>query len=80
MVKISKETKVPAEKIVSMASEFFGRNGLGLEEKSRNSCCITLEGGGGYVSVRIDAAKDKGNVTVESREWDYQAREFLRQL
>lgn len=47
MVKISKETKVPAEKIVSMASEFFGRNSLGLEEKSRNSCCIILEGGGG---------------------------------
>jgi hypothetical protein len=45
MVKVSKETKLLAEQIVSMASEFFGRNGLGLEWESRNTCCITLEGG-----------------------------------
>jgi hypothetical protein len=80
MLRISKETKLSAEEIISLASDFFGKEGVGLEEKSRNDCCISFEGGGGHVSVTIGEGDRKQTVDVETREWEYQAKEFLGKL
>lgn len=70
MIHITKETTHSANEVVKLASDFFGTEGLGLEEKERNSCCITFEGGGGYVSVTVVEAGSKRDVDVESREWE----------
>lgn len=80
MLRMSKETRLSAEEIISVASDFFGKEGIGLEEKSRNSCCISFEGGGGHVMVTIGEGDDKNSVDVETREWEYQAKEFLGRL
>ena len=80
MLRMSKETKLSAEEIISLASDFFGEAGVGLEEKSRNTCCIIFEGGGGHVSVTIGEGDSKQSVGVETREWEYQAKEFLGKL
>jgi hypothetical protein len=80
MIRMSKETKVSAEEIISFASDFFGKEGVGLEEKSRNSCCISFQGGGGHVSVSISEGDSKRSVDVETREWEYQAKEFLEKV
>ena len=80
MLSISKKTKLSATKIIDLASRFFGKNGVGLEEESRNSCCISFQGGGGYVNVIIADVDEKRNVDVETREWEYQAKEFLGKL
>jgi hypothetical protein len=77
---MSRETKLSAEEIISLASEYFGKGGVGLEEKDRNSCCISFEGGGGHVSVTIVEGANAQNVDVETREWEYQAKEFLGKL
>jgi len=77
MIHITKETTHSADEVVRRASDFFGSQGLGLEEKEHNSCCITFEGGGGYVSVTVVEAEGKRDVDIECREWDYQAKEFL---
>lgn len=77
MIHITKETTRSADDILGRASDFFGSQGLGLEEKERNSCCIAFEGGGGYVSITVVEAAGKRDVDVESREWDYQVKEFL---
>jgi hypothetical protein len=80
MLRMSKETKLSAEEIISLASDFFRKEGVGLEEKSRNSCCISFEGGGGYVSVTVGEGGSKQSVDVETREWEYHAKEFLGKL
>ena len=77
MIHITKETTLPVDDVLERASNFFGSQGLGLEEKDRNSCCIAFDGGGGYVSITVAEAGDKRDVDVESREWDYQVKEFL---
>ena len=77
MIHITKETTHSADEVVRRASDFFGSQGLGLEEKEHNVCCITFEGGGGYVSVTVVEAEGKRDVDIESREWDYQVKEFL---
>ena len=80
MLRMSKETKLSAEEIITLASDFFGTEGVGLAEKSRNSCCISFEGGGGNVSVTIGEGDSKQSVAVETREWEHQAKEFLGKL
>jgi hypothetical protein len=80
MLHITKETAHSADDVVTRASDFFGNKGLGLKEKERNSCCITFEGGGGYVSITVVEAGGKRDVDVESREWDYQVKKFLETI
>jgi hypothetical protein len=80
MLHITKNTDLSVDEVVEQASDFFGNKGLGLEEKERNSCCITFEGGGGYVSITAVEAGGKRDVDVESREWEYQVKRFLKTI
>jgi hypothetical protein len=80
MIRITKETTLSADDVLRRASDFFGTQGLGLEEKERNSCCIAFEGGGGYVSISLVEAGGKRDVDAESREWEYQVKEVLETI
>jgi hypothetical protein len=80
MIHITKETKHSANEVVRRALDFFGTEGLGLKEKERNSCCITFEGGGGYVSITFMEGGGKRDVDVEAREWEYQVKKFLETI
>jgi hypothetical protein len=53
MIKIAKKTRLASEEVIARASKFFGPGGEGLEETERNPCCISFEGGGGYLSISI---------------------------
>jgi hypothetical protein len=72
-------TKLPPPDALALARSFFARD-LGLAERSPEGATAIFEGGGG--AVVVSAASRDGGSTVEvvSREWDYQAREFLRLL
>ncbi len=80
MIKIAKQTGLAPEKVIDRASKFFGKGGEGLEEKERNPCCISFEGGGGYVSISIYDEEKHRMVDVETREFEYQAKQFLETL
>ncbi len=77
MINLRKETKKDPQKIIDMAREYFGKEGLGLEVKNLGKNCLLSEGGGGY--VQVTACKDNGLtlVDVEAREYDYHAKKFL---
>lgn len=82
MISIEKSSKLTPSEAIDKAVAFFGPGGLGLEMTERAECCVRLEGGGGYVFVQ--AAEDengKGSlVEVESREWEYQVKQFLEKV
>jgi hypothetical protein len=80
MLRISKQTRLKPEQILLQAIHYFGKDGLGLEEKEQNPCCIYFEGAGGYISINIHDDDRYRDVEVESREWDYQAKRFLAQM
>ena len=80
MLRISKQTKLKPEQILEQAVNYFGNGGLGLQENERNPCCIYFEGAGGYISINIHEDDRYRDVEVESREWDYQAKQFLAQM
>lgn len=83
MLKIGKQTRLAPEEVMSMASRFFGTGGEGLEENEKHSCfpCrITFEGYGGHVTISINDEEKHREVDVETREFEYQAKQFLKKI
>jgi hypothetical protein len=70
------ETKLSTSEVLAKAEAYFGEGGLGLQVTSHDECCISLEGGGGQVTVTVTAG-DKTSVDVETQEWDYQVKNFI---
>jgi hypothetical protein len=80
MLKLSKKSRHSAEEVVKRAVKFFGPEGYGLKVTEKDDCCATFEGGGGGVYVSTSTEKMGTTVDVESREWDFQAEEFLKKV
>jgi hypothetical protein len=80
MLRISKQSRLSPDEILAKASRYFGKSGEGLDETESGPCCISFSGVGGYVTVTVC---DKGNereVDVETREFEYQVKQFLGSL
>jgi len=80
MIKITAKTKLSPEETIKRAVAFFGPGGYGLEVKAQQDDCAYFEGGGGGVEVTASAEKKGAFVELESQEWDYQAKEFIRTI
>ncbi len=80
MLKIVTKTKLSPEEAIKRAVEFFGPGGYGLEVKNQSPGCTYFEGGGGGVNVIACAEEKRTSVELESREWDYQVKEFIRKI
>jgi len=80
MIRIAKNTRLKPEDVIERASKYFGHGGQGLTETQRGSCCISFEGTGGYVAVSVTEENNNRTVDVESREFEYQARQFLDKI
>jgi hypothetical protein len=80
MIRIAKQTNMSPENIIERASKYFGKGGQELTETQRNLCCISFEGAGGYVAVSVTDEDKHRTVDVETREFEYQAKQFLAKL
>jgi hypothetical protein len=80
MARYGKESRLNQAKVLEKAHEFFGPGGLGLEVKEQGKDCASFEGGGGHIFVQA-CEKGKGSdVELETREWDYQVKEFMEKI
>jgi len=77
MIRISKMSRLDSAEILGKASRYFGKGGEGLDETERGPCCISFSGAGGYVTVTVSEQTNQREVEVESREFEYQAKQFL---
>ncbi|OGO07998.1 MAG: hypothetical protein A2Y92_03970 [Chloroflexi bacterium RBG_13_57_8] len=77
MLKMSTKSKLKPEEVIQRAVKYFGPGGYGLKVEGEGGCCAEFEGGGGGVRVSVAEEKKGSTVDVESREWDFQVREFL---
>ena len=80
MLKVATKSKLSPEEAIKRAVEFFGPGGHGLEVKNQTPDCAYFEGGGGGVNVTTCAEEKGTSVELESREWDYQVKEFIRKI
>ena len=88
MLRIGKESKLRPTEVLDKAIEFFGPGGIGLEVKEQAEGCARFEGGGGYVFIQVcekgpalSGVEGKGSeVELETREWDYQVKQFMGKI
>jgi hypothetical protein len=80
MARYSVQTKWSPEEAVQKATAYFGAGGLGLEVVEQNPCCVSFQGAGGHVFVTAVAGKKKTTVELETREWDYHVKRFMREI
>jgi hypothetical protein len=80
MLRISKKIRMNTDEILGKASRYFGKGGEGLDETERSHCCISFSGAGGYVTVAVTEKANQREVDVETREFEYQAKQFLGSL
>jgi hypothetical protein len=70
-------TKMSPQEAIAYAKDYFGPQGVGLEVMDENELCLTLQGGGGHVSVVACPGENKTTLELETREWDYPVRQFM---
>jgi hypothetical protein len=80
MARYSTDVRLEAKKVVENAIAYFGEAGLGLKIRERSGCCVFFDGGGGHVNLFTELLEKKTRVNLETREWDYQVKNFLRAL
>ena len=80
MALYSCRTKQNPEKAIQEAISFFGEGGLGLEIIEQSACCVSFEGGGGHVTVTANTQDKETTLELETREWDYHVRQFMRKI
>ena len=80
MIRISKKSRLNPAEILEKASHYFGKGGEGLDETESGPCCISFSGAGGYVTVTVSEKTNQREVDVETREFEYQAKQFLGSL
>ncbi len=80
MLNIEATTKLSPEEAIKRAVKFFGPQGYGLKVKEGGPCCVEFEGGGGGVAVSASAQGKGSKVDIETREWEYQVKEFISKI
>lgn len=80
MLRIEKKSRLSAAEVTKRALRYFGPNGLGLEVVDQAPTSVSFAGGGGGILVTILPDQAGTSVEVQSREWDYQAKDFLSEL
>ncbi len=78
MLSLTVKTKLKPDEVMKKASQYFLSEGMKATEQDINS--VLFSGGGGY--VRLSAYPDGKTTTVdmETREWEYQVKEFGGQI
>ncbi len=80
MARYGKQSKRSPKQVLEAAGKFFGEGGLGLKVQRKDERNLYFVGGGGHVSIEA-APLDKGSdVTLETREWDFQVQEFMGKI
>jgi hypothetical protein len=73
-------TKLSLPEALQRAIEHFGAQGVGLQLVDQNEACVNFEGGGGHVSIVACPGDNNTTLEVETREWDYAVRQFMRHV
>jgi hypothetical protein len=73
-------TKLSPPEAIAYAKDYFGPQGVGLEVIDEQPTYVTLQGGGGHVSVVACPGEHKTTLELETREWDYPVRQFMNKV
>ena len=70
------KTKLSPEEVIQKAKAYFGEQ-MGLTIVDEGACCISFEGGGGFVEITVTQEDDKTDVDLTTREWMFDVQQFM---
>ena len=73
-------TALSPQAAIAYAKNYFGPQGVGPEVIDEHETSVTLMGGGGHVSVVACSGEKQTTLELETREWDYPVRQFMREV
>ncbi|MGE3541241.1 MAG: hypothetical protein AB7N91_27885 [Candidatus Tectimicrobiota bacterium] len=73
-------TTLAPQEAITAAKDYFGSQGIGLDIIAEGDLCVTLQGGGGHVSVVARPGAKSTTLELETREWDYPVRQFMHKV
>ncbi len=76
MLNLEVETKLSKGEAIKRVKKTFGEGGHGLKLTDESDSCLSFEGGGGYVTVTIEAKGDKTVIDLVTQEWEFHVKEF----
>ena len=71
------KTKLSPDQVIEKAKAYFGEKGTGLTIVDEGACCISFEGGGGFVEITVAQEDDKTDVDLTTREWMFDVQQFM---
>lgn len=80
MLNLELKTELSGQEAMQRLKQFFGSGGLGLVLTEEAESCLTFSGGGGYVTATLCEEKGQTRIDLETREWEYQVRQFTSSL
>jgi hypothetical protein len=80
MLRIATKTKLTSGDVIDKAIQFFGPEGFKLKITNQTGTSASFDGGGGFVEISTCEGDGKTTVDFNSREWDYQVKEFIRAI
>jgi hypothetical protein len=80
MARYGVDSNLEPQEVLDRATEFFGPDGLGLELGSRTDAAVSFVGGGGHVAITVCPTDSGTELDLETREWDYQVRQFMQKV
>lgn len=73
------QTKMKAGDVLKQTIAYFGPEGLGLQLTERTLTGVRLEGGGGFVEVRVRPGSPT-DVDLVLHEWEQHAVRYMREI
>lgn len=81
MLRMGKQTKQTPQEILQKATAFFGPGGTGLGVIPRGPHAVVFTNGGpDFVLVQAAPAENGTDVDIQTREWDYDVKRFLKKI
>ena len=79
MMRYQVTTRLSPNEALEQALHYFGPRGVGLTLTSQTPYGAVLQGGGGHVSIIIQAAAAT-IIELETSEWDYPVQQFMARI
>ena len=80
MGRYGKKTRLSCEKVIEKAKNFFGSGDVGLAIKECEKNCARSEDESGHVFITCCTDNEEAEIDLETREWDYQVKQFMREI
>ena len=73
-------TSLSPQAAIAYVKNYFGPQGVGLKVVDEHENSVTLTGGRSHVSVVACSGEKKTIMELETHEWDYPVRQFMREV